>query len=108
MTTERDAYFSILRWRTDATRDEERNVAVILVDAEGRLGGMRAAPISSISPVLHEQGLLDSVIVALERRFATTARPRLADLEAMQSGLQHSLYLTSPRRVSAGVSGLTL
>ncbi len=94
------AYYSILRWRGDATRDEARNVAVMLVEAEGLFGGLKAAPLSSISPRLREQGLLDAMLVNLQRHFEGDARPNLAFLREMHAGLQRSLYLTEPQSVA--------
>lgn len=90
-------YFSLLRWRLDSTRDEARNVAVLLVDREGTFAGVKAAPISSISPRLHEQGILDSVIFELEAQFSAEDKPRLKLLEELHNSMQHSLYLTEPR-----------
>jgi len=96
----RRGYFSVLRWRNDATRDEARNVAVLLVDEDGEFGGLRAAPLSTISPRLKEQGLLDQMLIGLRRRFETDQRPTLATLKEMCVALQHSVYLTQPRRVA--------
>lgn len=93
-------YYSVLRWRTDATRDEARNVAVVLVEPRGRFGGIRYAPVSSISPVLHEQGLLDGLLVNLERRYQATQKPDLEWLNETQRTLQNSLYLTEPRSIA--------
>lgn len=93
-------YFSILRWRSDATRDEARNVAVILVEAEGQFGVVRAAPPSAISPRLQEQGLLDAMVVSLEKRLAGSDRPNVIELRKMQQSMQHSLYLTEPQLVA--------
>jgi hypothetical protein len=101
-------FYSILRWRTDATRDEARNVAVLLVDRDGRLGGMRAAPISSISPRLHEQGLLDAILVNLEATFQGSSRPTLETLEQLRAHLQRSLVLTEPRLVAVPDVDVTL
>ena len=56
-------YFSVVRWRHDSTRDEARNVAVVLVDEEGLGGGVRAAPLSQVSRRLHDQGILDALLV---------------------------------------------
>ncbi len=91
-------YFSLLRWRSDATRDEARNVAVILVDAEGMIGGLRATDsVASISPHLAEQGLLDTLIHGLQARLEGPERPDLAELRRMHLSLQESLYLTEPK-----------
>lgn len=92
-------YFSVLRWREDATRDEARNVAVILVDETGSTGGIRAAPISSISPLLHNQGILDSLIQSLEGRLSK-GELALKHLQEMQETLIHSVYLSPPQPVA--------
>ncbi len=97
-------HYSVLRWRNDATRDEARNVAVIVVSGDGRRAALRAAPISSISPRLHDQGILDALIAALERQFETIDRPGTKTigrpgtelLTQMHNSLHHSLYLTEP------------
>jgi hypothetical protein len=95
-------YFSILRWRHDATRDEARNVAVILVEPEGQFGALKAAPISAISPKLREQGLLDAMVNGLSLRLSGLhgQRPNLADLRQMQINSRLSLYLTEPQMVA--------
>jgi hypothetical protein len=93
-------FFSILRWRSDPTRDEAKNVAVVLIDEKGTFGGVRAAPLSRISPKLQEQGLLDAIVVELEKRFQDSGRPTLADLESMRQQLQQSLYLTELKPVA--------
>jgi len=89
-------YFSLLRWRAEPSRDEARNVAVLLVDERGDLGAIKAAPISSISPRLHEQGLLDQVIAGLEAQFQEHPKPSLARLMEWQGSFRHSLSLTPP------------
>jgi hypothetical protein len=92
-------YFSILRWRTDATRDEARNVAVLLVDEAGQFGGMKAAPVGGISPRLKEQGLLDAILFGLEKRFAEDDKPTVDTLLQLRGSLQQSLYLTEPKPI---------
>lgn len=92
-------WFSVLRYRADATRDEARNVAVLLVSREGQFGGMKAGPVSSISPRLHEQGIVDSVLVALQSRFRNPDHPKLTDLTVLQQQLERSLVLTEPKPV---------
>ncbi len=87
-------HYSVLRWRRDATRDETRNVAVIVVDADGKRAALRAAPISSISRNLHKQGILDAIVVALERRLKSAEQPPAEFLEDLRKSLHHSLYLT--------------
>jgi hypothetical protein len=92
------AFYSLLRWRLDPTRDEARNVAVLLVDARGRFGGLRHAPVSSISPRLHDQGIVDDVLVGLQERFDSGLA--LKDLQALHGSLQRSLVVTPPKPVA--------
>ena len=96
MTSERKGYFSLLRWRSDTTRDEARNVAIILVDEVGKLGGVRRAPLSGISPRLREQGILDSILVSIEDRFREEVKPDLSALTEWQKSLNQAVYLTEP------------
>lgn len=93
-------FFSILRWRTDVVRDEAKNVAVVLVDPEGQFGGVKAAPLSRVSPRLHEQGILDALIVGLEKQFVARHKPDLDALNRMHESLERSVYLTLPRPVA--------
>ena len=90
-------HFSVLRWRNDGTRDEARNVAVIVVGSDGHRTALRAAPISSISPRLHDQGILDTWLVGLERQFQHAGRGALELLTSLHDSLHHSLYLTEPK-----------
>jgi hypothetical protein len=92
----RQGYYSIVRWRRDATRDEARNVAVILVSADGQMGGIRAAPISTISSRLSDQGWLDAILNGVAQRFAAGDMLTLDDLTQLSTSLQQSLYLTPP------------
>lgn len=104
----RRGYYSILRWRSDATRDEARNLAVVVVGGEGEYGGIRYAPVGSISPRLHEQGLLDAMLVGLEKQFRGETKPTLATLEQMHASLHRSLYLTDPQPVAVPDVGAVL
>lgn len=90
-------FFSVLRWRNDPTRDEARNVAVVLVGEDGAFGGIRAAPLSSVSPRLHDQGILDAVIAGLEQQFSSPHKPGLGYLTELYHSMSHSLCLTEPR-----------
>jgi hypothetical protein len=90
-------HFSVLRWRTSPTRDEARNVAVLLVGADG--GALRAAPLSSISPRLHEQGILDAVLVGLEKRL-TNGGGDVEALEGLSHSFDHALVVTDPKPVA--------
>lgn len=95
-------YFSLLRWRSNPTRDEARNVAVLLFDAEGTFGGVKAANVTSISPKLREQGILDAMLSGLKKRFAVEPKPDLAEIRRMHSLLNQSLYVTDPRPCAVG------
>jgi hypothetical protein len=101
-------YFSVVRWATDATRDEAKNVAVILVDAEGQFGGLRSAPPSAIGGNLRDQGLLDSLMQGLRAQFDSDDKPDLRNLQALQANLNRSLYLTEPKAVAVSDTGATL
>src|SRR5438128_197075 len=90
-------YFSLVRWASDPTRAEARNVAVLLVDPSSGFAGVRSAPVSSISPRLHEQGLLDAVLVQLEHRFAQTEEPGVGLLDELHRSLERSLVVTAPQ-----------
>jgi hypothetical protein len=90
-------HFAVLRWRNDGTRDEARNVAVIVVSGDGRQTALRAAPISSISPRLHDQGILDAWLVGLEHQFRHADEGALELLVRLHDSLHHSLYLTEPK-----------
>ena len=98
VTKRESGYFSILRWRSDPTRDEARNVAVILVDSEGREGGIRHASVSSISPQLRQQGLLDSILVGLTDRFRDEVKPDVAAITKMFATMSGSLVFTEPKQ----------
>lgn len=89
-------YFSLLRWRAEPSRDEARNIAVLLVNESGEIGAIKAAPISSISPRLHDQGLLDRVIAGLEAQFEGEPKPSVGRLREWQESFRHSISLTPP------------
>lgn len=92
-------WYSLLRWRSDVARDEARNVALLLVDARGGFDAFKAAPLSTISPRLHEQGVLDAALVALEQQFGES-KFTLERLQAAHERLQNSLQLTEPQPVA--------
>jgi len=101
-------FFSIVRWSADATRDEARNIAVVLVDAEGQFGGVKTAPPSSLSQDLRQQGLLDAVLHGLARQFEQEDRPDLQRMRQISAGLSQSLYLTEPKATAVPDPDLTL
>jgi hypothetical protein len=97
----RRGFFSIVRWRADIARDEARNIAVVLADVEGEYSKLRAVPLSAVSPRLHEQGLLDAMLVGLERRLDEDDEPFTAEhLYKLHRDLQHSVYVTEPKPVA--------
>jgi hypothetical protein len=91
-------HFSLLRWRTSPTRDEARNVAVLLVGS-GNGGAVRAAPLSSISPRLQEQGILDDVLRGLGQRLSNGGATVEA-LGELHRTFEHALVVTEPRPVA--------
>jgi hypothetical protein len=92
-------YFSLLRWRSDPTRDEARNVAVILMAPALGLARLKAAPLSSISSRLRDQGLLDGILVGLESRL-TELKPDADSLRKLHESLGNALYVTEPQSVA--------
>lgn len=93
-------FYSLLRWCSDPARDEARNVAVVVVEAKGKWGAVRAAPISQISPRLQEQGIVDAMVVGLQRRIEEEGGFGLEELEHLRRGYERSISLTQPRPVA--------
>jgi Protein of unknown function (DUF3037) len=92
-------YYSLLRWRPDIARDEPRNIAVILVDEHRGLAAFRPGPVSVMSSKLHEQGLLDAALVALQERVESDD-VSLDQLRELSAGLESSLLVTDPQPVA--------
>jgi len=90
-------YFSLLRWRSDATRDEARNVALLVVVPQAGTAVVRSAPLHRISQRLREQGIVDELLAGLEERFSSAARPGLDLLLELHETFQRSLVVTEPR-----------
>lgn len=90
-------YFSVLRWVKDPIRDEAKNLAVVLVEPEGRFGGIKAAPLASVAPRLGSKGLVDAIIGSIEQRFTEPQKPTLGDLRELHESLVRSLQLTQPK-----------
>lgn len=95
----RRGYFSILKWRDNPTRDEARNIAVLLVDPEGEFAGIRRAPPSALSTRLAQQGLIDDVLEGLKERFEGEEPPNLADLNDMRTTFVNSIAISDPKPV---------
>jgi hypothetical protein len=98
--TPRRGYFSLLRWISDRTRDEARNVGIMLVDPESGFRGLRSAPVSAVSPRLHDQGLLDEMIVQLEGNLQSSDRPGVDLLTDLHRSLTQSLVVSEPKPVA--------
>jgi len=101
-------FYSVVRWRPNATRDEARNIAVVLVDSEGQFGGIRIAPPSSLSQDVRQQGFLDTILQGLESQFGEKHRPDLSHLRSLSETLSQSLYVTPPRATAVPDPDLTL
>jgi hypothetical protein len=89
-------FYSVLRYRPDATRDEPRNLAVLLVDESVATGIIQAAPVSQVSARLHEQGLVDAILVGLARRLANGDLRSEADLVRLSRAAGQSFEVTRP------------
>jgi hypothetical protein len=93
------AFYSLLRWCSDPARNEARNVAVIVVHSKGEWGAVRAAPISTISPRLAEQGIVDAMVDGLQQRIERERGFGLEELEQLRGHFERSISLTEPRPV---------
>jgi hypothetical protein len=96
----RPGFFSLLRWRSDATRDEAKNLAVIVVEERGRFGGVRHAPLSTISQSLRDQGIMDELLAGLDARFVDGPRVTLRQLTRLHETLHRALVVTAPQEVA--------
>ena len=92
-------YFSVLRWRPDVTRDEPRNIAIILAGDAGQFAAVRPIPVSSFSPKLHEQGLLDAVLVSLKQK-VEEGPFSVEEIRELATSLSGPLLVTEPRPVA--------
>jgi hypothetical protein len=101
-------FFSLLRWRPDVTRDEAKNVAVLLVAPGEGIATVRAVPISGISSRLKEQGLVDSILVQLAARLEQEPKPDFATLQELHDSIGATLYVTEPRPVAVADLNETL
>jgi hypothetical protein len=97
----RRGFFSLIRYRSDAARDEHRNIAIALVDEAGGFAAIKSAPISSLSPQLRAQGLVDAMLVGLARDLG--ARTRLDGFGRLDelSGLSSSVLLVGAPQSAA-------
>jgi hypothetical protein len=93
-------FFSLLRWRFDPTRDEAKNVAVLLVSPDIGASGVRAAPLSRVSGELKEQGILDSMLVNVEQRLRDESKLGVEVLSELHQSLERSVVVTAPQPVA--------
>lgn len=108
MTAELErGYFSLLRWRPDVTRDEPRNIGVVLADEAGRVAKLRPIPVSAFSSKLHEQGLLDAVLLSWTRKLEEQAFS-IDQMRELSASLSGPLLVTEPKPVAVGDFDATL
>jgi hypothetical protein len=72
----------------------------MLVEPETGFRALRSAPVSAVSPRLHDQGLLDEMIVQLEGNLQSSERPGVDLLEDLHRSLTHSLVVSEPKPVA--------
>jgi hypothetical protein len=92
---EMDAFYTVLRYSPDPARDEARNIGILVV-GDSRHAWFKTAPLSRVTPKLHEQGLLDAILARFESRVneGEFRNPnQVSDLAAILRG---PIQLTSP------------
>lgn len=95
----RRGYFSILRWRRNPTRDEAKNIGVVLVEPEGEFGGIRKAPPSGLPQRLKEQGMIGDLLKGFAEQFESEHPPNLDELNELRAKFVNALVFTEPRTV---------
>lgn len=93
----RRGFFSVLQYRSDPSRDEARNLALLLVDEPGGYAAVKAAPIGAVCLRLRDQGIVDSLLVGLARSLTQDSRNGFERLTSLHSSLQDALSLSEPR-----------
>lgn len=101
----RRGFYSLIRYRSDAVRDEHRNIAIAFVDETGDFAAIKSAPISSLSPQLRSQGLVDAMLVGLARDLGAHKRldglGRLDELRGLSSSV---LIVAAPQSAAINAS----
>lgn len=93
-------YFSVIRWRPDVTRDECRNLGVILVDQYGANGGVRWLTKSGLPSQVRGQGIVEQWLNTIHERAIGDQRMTITELEHLSQTLDRSLLLTFPKRTA--------
>jgi len=93
----RRGFFSVVRWVKEPARDEAKNLAVVLLDPDSGYGGLRSAPLSSVSKGLKTQGILDSVLAGLEAKASESPKEALNEIGELADSADHSIQFTAPR-----------
>ncbi len=103
----RQGYFSLLRWRSDVTRDEERNIGVVLLDPGSGQRALRPMPVSRLSSKLHEQGILDAALATI-RESVEQDTFTVDDLADMHRSFTRSLLVSEPQPIAVSDVDATL
>ena len=97
-TEPRQGFYSLVRWRADIARDEERNIGVLVVDPQ-QGGYLRPLPISSLSSKLRDQGILDAALSSLREQVEALAFD-LNELRGLHEAYTRSLLVSEPQPVA--------
>jgi len=89
-------YYSLVRYRSDPARGEGRNIAVVLVDAEGQFGGVRMASATALSQNAHQRGFLDTMLRGFKAQFEGSSKPDLSRLKELSDQFDRSIQITEP------------
>lgn len=99
---EMDAFYTVLRYSPDPARDEARNIGLLVV-GDHRHAWFKTAPLSRVTPKLHEQGLLDAILARFESRVKEGEFRNLNQVSDLAVRLRGPIQLTSP--ASMAVAG---
>lgn len=95
--TDRLGYYSLVRFTSDVTRGEGRNIAVILVGDRPEDGAVRAAPLSRVAPKVRQAGVLDAVLRSLATRVKSGHITGQNGLQSIASTSPSTVLITPPR-----------
>jgi hypothetical protein len=103
----RRGFFSLVRFRSDATRDEQRNIAIALVDEAGDFAAIRSTPVSSLSSQLRTQGLVDAMLVGLARDLSSGRSDGISRLNGLLKLRSSVLVVSEPQSAAIGQDPLS-